>query len=532
MKGWIAILSIGFLSACGADDSAEQTPEDSVDLCEAAAQHRAECTGNYVTPPICDEASEAAAQNILEVPCEEFSDEFEATGKADGAFCDWFGTGCTPDEPIFGGPRCESNSECAVGFCAEGRCFEGVNSDEFSGVIGLYTETEEVEGGSTKLLDTNGMTRDLRRQLVQEAQSSVHFSAFIIQDDEVGWEMAQDFIDAAQRGVEVRVLVDATTQYFASYPLIEEMAANGVQVLAFNPLTEWALIRTLLPITGNDRLHEKLLVVDGKSAIIGGRNVGVEYLVDERWRDIDVLVEGPAVEKIQRMFLGIWDKNSELEYRVGCTGRDKYGFHCPSFEGESLVEDMRFYVPAQAEGSLKSRAIYSDPMVQETPLGYFATLALIRAAQESITISNVYFVPPRRLRKHLKAAEERGVDVKVITNSKTSTDGIWMYYASLNYYRELLEAGVEIYEYQGVELMHAKTMVVDGKVGVIGSFNIDPRSAVDNSESLLIVREDAVIAELLESYQVDLANSTLASGDIPLSEMLKAKAHRLIEPLL
>lgn len=528
----ILVLSVVFLSGfgCVTDEPVEQV--ETLDLCEQAAEHRAACTGDYVTPPECDAFAELAAQEILEVPCENFETEFKSNGKADGALCDWFGTGCTPDEPIFGGPACDSDAQCGEGLCVEARCFDGIVSEEFQGVMDLFTDTQEYEGGQTRLLANNEETRQLRRAMVAGAQSSVHFSAFIIQDDEVGWEMVEDFSEAAGRGVEVRVLIDATTQYFANYALITEMAAAGVQVIAYNPITEWALLRPLLSITANDRLHEKILVVDGQAAIVGGRNVGNEYLNDGRWRDIDVLVEGAAVEGIQRMFLGIWDKAAGLEFRVNCSGRDKYGFHCPQFEGEEIVNDMRYYSPVAPSGDLKARPVYSDPLVQETPHGYFTTLALVRGARESIEISAAYFVPPRRLRKHLKAAVERGVRVQVVTNSKVSTDGIWMYYASLNYYKELIQAGIEIYEFNGTELLHSKAMVVDGDLAVIGSFNIDPRSAIDNSESMLLIREDDVVSELAQALAEDVQNATRASADIPFGEMLKAKSHRLIEPLL
>ena len=139
---------------------------------------------------------------------------------------------------------------------------------------------------------------------------------------------------------------------------------------------------------------------------------------------------------------------------------------------------------------------------------------------------------PRRLRKHLKAAVARGVRVVVMTNSLHSTDAWWMYYASLNYYKELIGAGIEVYQYRGTETMHSKTMLVDGKLAVIGSYNLDPRSAASNSEALVTVRDGAAVEALAADYQRMLDYSDRVSADISAADWLKAKAFRIVEPLL
>lgn len=526
------------LAACGDDSETEVTEPtapveaaDDLNICERAAERRAECVGDYVTPPACDTPdAEARAQELLDTPCESFESEFEATGKADGAFCDWFGAGCTPDEPIFAGPECSSDADCSTGFCVEEHCFEGVTSDEFAETLDIFTESVELQGSQTQLLTDNAETRQLRRDLVEQAVESVHFSAFIIQDDETGNEMVQIFSDAAQRGVEVRVLIDATTQYvLADYALLQKMAMAGVEVLAWNPVTEWVGLRQTLSLTANDRLHEKMLIVDGREVVIGGRNVGDEYLMADRWRDTDVYVAGGGVEGIQRMYLEDWDRVSALERASGCESQADWGFSCPP---ESIADEPGYYPELEELGTARTRAIYSDPLNQPTPNGYLTTLALVRAARTSITIANSYFVPPRRLRRHLKAAVERGVEVRVLTNSLESTDAWWMYYASINFYKELIGAGVQIFQYTGTETMHAKTMLIDDELAVVGSFNLDPRSAIDNSEAMVLITEGEAVEQLRQAMDEDLAVSERASDDIPIGELLKARSLRLVEPLL
>src|SRR3954465_15669953 len=88
--------------------------EDSRDVCDRAADHRADCTGDYATPPICDEAAQKSAEYLMSLSCDEI-ENLGADGKADGALCDWLGAGCTPDEPIFTGASCSSSSSCGAG---------------------------------------------------------------------------------------------------------------------------------------------------------------------------------------------------------------------------------------------------------------------------------------------------------------------------------------------------------------------------------------------------------------------------------
>jgi len=518
---------VALLAACGPEDPA-------ADPCEQAAEHRAECLGDYVTPPICDDAAEATATQILDMDCDELAAwSSSEQGKADGAFCDWLGTGCTPDEPIFNGPACTSDAQCGSGStCVESHCFAGIDSAEFSAIMDRWTESRESWGSDTHLLVDNVETRALRNRMMAGAQHSIHFTALLIEDDETGRETIGLLAAAAARGVEVRVIVDATTQYmFSSYRVLEPLRDAGGEILPFNPVTEWALVRWQIGVNANQRLHEKILVVDGEEAVVGGRNVGDDYLEAGHWRDTCVYLAGPGVAGVQQVFTALWDQVAAWERQAGCPQADDYGFACPA-AGDALSGDP-FYTPAlPAEGTAGTRPVYSDPRSQSTPYGYRTVLNLVRSARHTIYIANSYFVPPRRLRKHLKAAVARGVRVVVVTNSKQSTDAWWMYYASLNYYKELLGAGVEVYHYRGTETMHAKTMLVDGEVALVGSFNLDPRSATTNSEAMVLVRDGDAVGELADAFAADLAYSDRASADISIADWLKAKAFRIVEPLL
>lgn len=500
-------------------------------LCIEAAEHVEACTGEYYTPPSCEDvAAQHSAQTLLNQSCIELSQSSE---KADGAYCDWFGLGCTEDEPIFKGGSCQSDSDCISGqFCVEAHCFSGITSLEFTQTLDGLTKTGESSGNSYRYLASNSESWKERQTLIAQAQSSIHFTSFVIQDDDVGRTFINSLVAAVKRGVEVRIMVDATTQYLHSgYEVLEPLLSVGGKVIPFNPILEWVTIRGDIGISANQRMHEKMLIVDGRVALVGGRNVGREYLVDGYWIDADVSVEGPAVNALQYEFLDLWQNAAQWEKNSGCK-QEKDGFFCPK-ESLNLLDNSDYFPSVDTFSDTKVRFVHSEPRDQQTPTAYSLTLAMVRAAKTSIKITNAYFVPPRRLRRHLREAVKRGVDVRVITNSKESTDAWYVYYASLNFYRELLDAGVRIYQYEGTQTLHTKTMVVDDQVVVVGSFNLDPRSAVSNSELVSVLHGGGIVVEANETYQNDLAASKeVHYEDIPTADIIKAIAFRLIEPAI
>lgn len=503
--------------------------QDSLDVCDRAADYRAECVGDYATPPICDEAAQASAEYLLTLSCSEI-ENLGADGKADGAFCDWLGAGCTPDEAIFTGASCSTSSSCGAGAtCIEKHCFK-TDGSELSSIMDRWTRTATTTGSVTQLLDQNSEARTVRNQLMANARHSIHFTALLIEDDASGRETIAAMVAAVRRGVQVRVIVDATTQYeFSSYEVLQPLVAAGGEIIPYNPVVEWATERFRNGLNVNQRLHEKLLIVDGAHAVIGGRNVGDDYFLDGKWHDTCVYVRGPGATDLQRMFLHDWDEFAGWEREAGCPQQSKYGFACPQ---TATAGEPQFTPAVAAVGTARTRPIYSDPRSQKTPLGYLSYLNLTRTAQKTIYIANSYFVPPRRLRKHLKAAVARGVRVVVVTNSLGSTDAWWMYYASLNYYKELIGAGIEVYQYRGTETMHAKTMLVDGNLAVVGSYNLDPRSAASNSEAIVTIQNGAAVQELAADFQAMLSYSDRVSADISAADWIKAKAFKIAEPLL
>lgn len=336
-----------------------------------------------------------------------------------------------------------------------------------------------------------------RSRLIASAKSSIHLQTFIFTDDETGRALADQLIAKAKEGVEVRVIVDGLGSNRSGAAFFDRMRAASVTILS------WETGLDLLQI--NNRWHEKHLIVDGRVAITGGMNIADEYalggsgrLVFSRgaeaqspWRDVDVRIEGPSVFDAQQAFMRNWKALG------GPIPRHKLATYFPK--------------PTITPDGVEVR------VVQQHPTGpakdeHIHTLYLhsIHAAKRSITIENAYFVPPSEIRDALIEAAQRGVQVRVLTNSKESSDMGFVSDAARYFYGELLDAGVKIYEQRGGTL-HSKTASFDGQFSIIGSFNLNGRSSGLDTEAVVAIRDEATARSLDARFDAGIKSATTVS---------------------
>ncbi|HWN41939.1 MAG TPA: cardiolipin synthase [Thermoanaerobaculia bacterium] len=308
---------------------------------------------------------------------------------------------------------------------------------------------------------------------IRAARTTVNLESYIFKDDRAGKIMAEALMEAARRGVEVRVLVDGTGSKFAG-PLLARMRQAGVKTAVFRPIR----LHTLYKIVR--RTHRKILVVDGTVSFTGGFCIAEQWLGDARnpqeWRDTMVQVTGPASAQMQAIFSEDWTFTT----------------------GEILAGD-KFYPRLAPAGEIEAQAIKvsrGDSSSLAAMLHYVA----IRSARESIYIQNAYFVPERQIREALMQASRRGVDVRIMIPGR-HMDQPLVRMASRRHYGDLLTAGVRIFEYNRT-MMHNKDSVIDGIFSVIGSINFDARSMHENAEASFAfydrefgARMEAVFAE-------------------------------------
>jgi cardiolipin synthase len=357
-------------------------------------------------------------------------------------------------------------------------------------------------GNQVQLLQDGPATYQAMYAAILAAEDHINMETYILDDDEVGRRFAEALIAKQQQGVQVNLIRDSVGTLETPKAFFHKMSDSGIQVLEFNPMNplmarkEWDL---------NQRDHRKLLIVDGRTAFLGGINIssvysGGSFMRGSRskatasypegslaWRDTDLQLQGPVVTELQKLFLSTWADQ----------------------KGPALAP-RNYFPPPERPGRQVVRAIGSSP---EEPysLIYATLLSAIESAVTSIHLTNAYFVPDPQLLAALEAAARRGVDVTLILPSKT--DSWLVFHAGRGYYSRLLRAGVKIYERRGM-ILHSKTALIDGVWATVGSTNLDWRSFLHNYELNAVV----LGAEFGQQVQAMFAKDLAASDRITLDQ--------------
>lgn len=346
-----------------------------------------------------------------------------------------------------------------------------------------------VVGNRTTLLQDGPATYHAMFAAIGGAKIRVDVESYIFEDGEVGQRFADVLLERQAHGVQVNVIYDSVGTIATSKAFFDRLREAGVHVLEFNPVSPIAGKKAWAP---NHRDHRKLLIVDGRTAVLGGINISNVYSSGssprrneeadpaQGWRDTDIEIEGPAVMQFEALFNQTWEKQ----------------------HGKALAQDGSVPVIAP-QGTEIVRAIGSTP---DDPysLMYLTLISAITNAENQVYLTNAYFVPDPQLMKALVDAAKRGVDVRLILPSQS--DSNLATNAGRSHYTELLEAGVKIYERRGA-LLHAKTAVVDGVWSCVGSSNLDWRSALDNDEINAVILGRGFAGQMQAAYAKDIAAS-------------------------
>ena len=334
---------------------------------------------------------------------------------------------------------------------------------------------------------------------VANAKDFVHLEVYILRHDEAGRLLLDALTEAARRGIEVRLLYDSFGSFGVSGASLADLVAAGGEVEAFLPLL-WRR----RPFTLNLRNHRKLLVVDGTHAFLGGRNIGNEYATDrlgrtQKWLDAMLHVEGPVVPRLHRVFVEDW---------YNACGRD--------------LAQERYFPQVPPLGRDAVGALVSGPDRDIHGL-WWAIFQVISGARHAIEICSPYLVPPPTMLFALKVAAARGVRVRIHTNGPEA-EAFILYHAQRSYYGEFLRSGIELFETVS-DYNHAKLIVVDGETVVVGSMNLDMRSAHLNFELGAVVLRSHVAG----SAMAMLEDRRRLSRRIGFDDLPKAAPVRLLD---
>jgi cardiolipin synthase A/B len=354
-------------------------------------------------------------------------------------------------------------------------------------IVERLTDAPLYRDNAVELLLDGPQTHDAMIEAIDSAKHHVHLETYIFADDEVGTEFAEALAAKARSGVTVRVIYDSIGSRSASGDFWSDLKAAGVLVRTYNPADP---VQDQNPFDIDTRDHRKLLIVDGRVAFTGGINIDRNYVRasdvvggesrSSGWRDTHIRIAGPAVAAFQNLFVSLWEKlDSPLSMPPYAPERQK--------EGNTLVRVLS--------------AVGGNREVSEIWVAYQAAA---KVARERLWITQSYFAPDEELLAAIREAAARGVDVRILVAGFSDSEVLLN--ASRAYYSDLLESGVKIYESQE-QILHAKTMVVDGYWSTVGSSNLDYLSFLHNHETNAVIVGDKFAAQLEDVFLADLGNA-------------------------
>lgn len=332
------------------------------------------------------------------------------------------------------------------------------------------------EGNEVRVLNDGPASFAERDRMIDQAKDSIYLMSWAIYDDQTGWDTVHKLVEKKQQGVDVKVMIDGqVSHHLAHDDTAKFLEDNGIPVVRWQDPSR--------PYDGN---HRKMLIVDGKEAVVGGINVGDVYshrYGDVKWRDTDILMSGPSVADGSRLFADLWNQQAELK-------------------GLPKVADT---VPASAPiGSVKSAVVNHNPGPEGDAHILLATMKAIEGATESVDIENAYFINTPGMKEVLLTALGDGVKVRLLTNSAESIDEPLITGPILSSLPELVAAGAEVYLKKG-DTLHSKFMTVDGLFTSVGSHNHHPRSQRFEGEMVVNSLDANLAASLTSAFEADIA---------------------------
>jgi len=421
---------------------------------------------------------------------------------------------------------------------------------------------------STKIavLPNGDISFSVRMQLLEAAHTSIRIQALIFAGDEAGLKIAEVLKKKKADGLDVRVIVDSVSNLdLQTQWMYFDLKQHGIEVQGYESLyLQWLneiplppLLASLKdPESPNHRYHEKMWIIDGetadRSAVIGGLNIANEYFrinpkdPDGYWRDQDVIVKGALVadmvtafERNFAHFLVIkesrWIFNTDLYWEATRAALGVLGSLSVPYRTDPELVDrvnkLAISFPDLEFVNARSRFFHNRPRLGETYLPQAYT-KLIDHAKQEVLICNAYFIPSQDLIDSILRAVNRGVQVRILTNSPETNDLPEMSLVGRSYYADILafndvaeprENGgqVQIWEWHGKRFgrarqtqgtIHAKYAVFDRRYALVGSYNLDPRSKKLNSETAIVFESQTLASELARLfYENDLAYSRLVT---------------------
>ncbi|MFT6867315.1 MAG: putative cardiolipin synthase [Cyclobacteriaceae bacterium] len=431
--------------------------------------------------------------------------------------------------------------------------------------VSLSTELESVselmkDKTGVYVLEDGGGSLVTRAWLCEYAEQTIDIQYFIFSTDNVGLIACDYLVRAADRGVKVRILLDDMMVDADIKDILTLDSHENITIKIYNPGMNLGknILSTLKTLatdfrSANQRMHNKTFIVDGKITITGGRNIADEYFDynhEYNFRDRDVLLVGKVTNEVSASFEEFWssplsvlptqlvNNESDVENEIIFDRLHEYACNPDNFwpqirsQIENFTATIQYIKDTDKMVWLDEVSFISDkPGKNDGTEGLGgggestdALIALIQQAESTIDIQSPYLVTSELSQNLFREAVNRGIKIRILTNSLASTDNLEAFAGYQKDRKKLLETGVEIYEFrpdaavrtkimtgelqQTIDFapifgLHAKSMVIDGNITVIGTFNLDPRSANLNTECIAVIQSEKVAQGVLSGMETE-----------------------------
>ena len=362
---------------------------------------------------------------------------------------------------------------------------ESAASPAFRQAAGSLLSGSFVPGNQIVTLVNGDQIFPAMLRAIRGAQHTIDFETYVFWNGDIARQFTEALAERAAAGVKVNAILDAQGTNKLGLQNVARLRNAGVEVVKYHSVLWWDVRRF------NNRTHRKLLIVDGKTAFIGGVGIADMWTghaqSPEHWRDNHYQVTGPVVAQLQGIFMDNWLKTRGI-----------------------VLHGPEYFPPLAPTGSYTAQAFKSSPRQGDIDMHLMYLLA-VAAAQKTLRIENAYFLPDEKTRAELIAAARRGVKVEIVVPGE-HIDQKLVRISSRRHWAPMLKAGIKIYEYQPT-MVHVKLLIVDDAFVSVGSGNFDNRSIRLNDEANLDVFDRGFAAEQTRLFNTDRAKSREVTAD-------------------
>lgn len=376
-----------------------------------------------------------------------------------------------------------------------------------------------------------------RINIIESAEETLDISCYTINDIKDGVYsnvFLGCILDAADRGVQVRFIRDG---FFYN---LSKHDRDIIYAFSDHPNIEFKLyepLSLLRPWTWNNKLHDKFIIMDNKLAILGGRNIGNRFFAEEGYKgdvvdDRDVVIintkpqnfSNSVVCQIKDYFNHVWDHDFSKVPIKKLTERQQ-------IRGQKEAQRIKQYTKIKRDAnpdifnhsidwmglSLPANKVtlIHNPIQRfnKEPWCWYEITNLMKTAKESIFVQSPYIIPTNKMQKYLKGISVAPDNIHILTNSLASTPNVMAYSGYMNHRKSIVDLGVNIYEYQGPGSVHAKSYIFDDRISLVGSFNIDSRSAYLSTETMVVIDSKEFAKHLKSKMEDQVGNSLKVARD-------------------